>query len=210
MKLFETVQKFYRLLGLHPSQQTQNCIFNARNILVLYIFVEGFTSTAAFGLFEAKSIAEFGNAFYAFITELLCFVYFSSTMGKMTNVLELMKKSRDIIQKSEFHIKHLMFWLSLHWIRSNSELIHVDLIGMQNAQSNRIYNEMSERIEKVSEIFYFVLVKMTVPGVLLPSCLITIYNYFILDLKDESFFLPFPIAYVTYSSWNRKRIEFWN
>lgn len=81
-------------------------------------------------------------------------------------------------------------------LQCNSDSIHANPIGMQNSQSKQMYNEMSEKIEKVSEILYFVLVKMTVPGVLLPSCLITIYNYFILDLKDESFFLPFPIAYV--------------
>lgn len=106
MKLFETVQKFYRLLGLHPSQQSQNSVFNTRNVIVLFIFVDGSIITVAFGLMKAKSIAVFGDAFYAFITVLLCLAYFSKFMGKMANVFGLMEKSQEIIQKSEFHIEH--------------------------------------------------------------------------------------------------------
>lgn len=79
---------------------------------------------------------------------------------------------------------------------------------MRNPQSKHIYYEMSDRIEAVSDIVYFVLVKMTMPGVVLPSYLITIFNYFILDLKDESFFLPFSLEYVySYCSVTFRRVE---
>lgn len=49
---------------------------------------------------------------------------------------------------------------------------------------------MNERIEKVSKAIFFVMIKLTVPGVLLPFFCDTLVNYLILDLGEESFRLP--------------------
>lgn len=67
---------------------------------------------------------------------------------------------------------------------------------MQNACSKPIYAETIRSVEKMTEIVYFATVYLTIPAVMMPSCLITVYNYFILDLKEESFFLPLPQAFV--------------
>lgn len=58
------------------------------------------------------------------------------------------------------------------------------------------YIELNEKIERVSKILEFLLIKLTTAGAVLPSVIITIVDYFILDLGDESFFLPYPIMYV--------------
>lgn len=51
----------------------------------------------------------------------------------------------------------------------------------------------------MSQILYFAAIKLTVPGIMVPSCLITLSNYLLFDLEDESFFLPFPVACVIFS-----------
>lgn len=66
--------------------------------------------------------------------------------------------------------------------------------GLHNPISKQIYTEASKKVETLSEFVYFVMVKISVPGVMLPSCLITVSNYLMADLKAESFFLPFPVA----------------
>lgn len=57
-------------------------------------------------------------------------------------------------------------------------------------------NGLNEKIERISKLIYFLVVKLTTLGVLLPALFITLINYFIYDLKDDSYYLSFPIAYV--------------
>lgn len=58
------------------------------------------------------------------------------------------------------------------------------------------YQKLNEIIELVSEIYYFLLLKISIPGVILPPLFVTIVNYYVYDLGNESYFLPFPFLYV--------------
>lgn len=42
---------------------------------------------------------------------------------------------------------------------------------------------------------YFIMAKMSVVGTVLPALMLTLVNYFVYDLRDESYFLPFPVMY---------------
>ena len=64
-------------------------------------------------------------------------------------------------------------------------------LGSLKAASKTIYIELNEKIERMSELAYLLMVQLTVPGVMFPALIITATNHFILDLGKESFFLPF-------------------
>lgn len=58
---------------------------------------------------------------------------------------------------------------------------------------------MNERIEFVSEFYHNYVMKFNTAFIFLPAILITVINYFILDLgQDQSYFLPMPILCVKY------------
>lgn len=57
----------------------------------------------------------------------------------------------------------------------------------------RKYRKINEKIELISKLTYFVFFKFCAPGVALLAQLIAIVNYFVLDLGDESFYLPLPV-----------------
>lgn len=59
-----------------------------------------------------------------------------------------------------------------------------------------MYLELNEKIERMSKVVYSIFVEASVVGLLLPPLLITLVNYFIYDLKSESFALPTPVMYV--------------
>ena len=61
------------------------------------------------------------------------------------------------------------------------------------ATSTSIYIELNEKIEFICKLLHVVSVHLTVNGVMVPQLLITVINYFIYDLKDESYFLSFPV-----------------
>ena len=58
-----------------------------------------------------------------------------------------------------------------------------------------LYIESNEKVEKFYESYQFAIVKLTYASLLLPPMLITTVNYFIYDLKDESYFLGIPVMY---------------
>lgn len=83
----------------------------------------------------------------------------------------------------------------VHQMRENS-LKFVATIGSQNPISKAKYSDLVNNIERMSRFFHFVLTKLTVAGVVLPDLLITLGNYFIYDLGDESYYLSAPMMYV--------------
>ena len=62
--------------------------------------------------------------------------------------------------------------------------------------SKTIYTESNEKIEQVSRLLYFIAMKFTFPGVMLPDLIVTFYNYFVHDLGDQSYYLACPAMYV--------------
>lgn len=56
-----------------------------------------------------------------------------------------------------------------------------------------IYIELSGKIEFTCKLFDIVFVKVTLASIILPQFLITVVNYFIYDLKDESYFFSIPM-----------------
>ena len=55
---------------------------------------------------------------------------------------------------------------------------------------------MTEKMDKMSTWVYFILAKLTFPIFVTSNLLLTAVNYFILDLGEDSYFLPSPILYV--------------
>lgn len=58
------------------------------------------------------------------------------------------------------------------------------------------YAELNAKIERVSKFLYILLIRITPAGIMFPNLLITIGNYFILNLGDESYYLDWPLLYV--------------
>lgn len=58
------------------------------------------------------------------------------------------------------------------------------------------YRKLNEKIEWASECYYFLLVKFSTLGCMIPASCLTILNYAIFNMGDDSYFLPLPIAYV--------------
>lgn len=68
---------------------------------------------------------------------------------------------------------------------------------MLGVHSRIKYDELNENNERISEKIYFYMVKMSLVGFLLSPLLTTVTNYYVLDLKEESFLLPAPLTYVS-------------
>lgn len=68
--------------------------------------------------------------------------------------------------------------------------------GSQNASSEVMYLAINEKIEQKSQLFHFVLTKLSLFGLLLPSLWTTTINYFVHGLNGETFYWSSPMIYV--------------
>lgn len=57
------------------------------------------------------------------------------------------------------------------------------------------YSNLNDKIEKWSNILYSALIKVSVPGILLPNFISSYYLYFSSDLGSEAFGLPYLFWY---------------
>ena len=48
---------------------------------------------------------------------------------------------------------------------------------------------MNEKVEEMSKLIHFCLIKLTYPLIAFPSAIVTAINYFIYDLNDDAFYL---------------------
>lgn len=62
--------------------------------------------------------------------------------------------------------------------------------------ANAKYCDMNEKIERVSKLYYIEITKFNVPMLFLPVLFATAINYFVYDLGNDSYRLPFSILYV--------------
>lgn len=61
-----------------------------------------------------------------------------------------------------------------------------------------IYTELIQKIEFTSKWCYLILADAGTAGSVLPLLLLTIVNYFIFELGDDSFMLPWPMLCVRF------------
>lgn len=56
-----------------------------------------------------------------------------------------------------------------------------------------MYNELNEKIEQACHLIHLALVWVSTSGVVVPPLIVTVVNYAVYGLEDESFYLPFPV-----------------
>lgn len=70
-------------------------------------------------------------------------------------------------------------------------------------------NKLNRKVERMSKIIYFIILKLTPATALLPTFFLTVFNHFIYDSNDQSYFLPFPLMYVETLYQRVIEIEYW-
>lgn len=102
MKLFESVLKLYQMLGINPSKSKRMNLFNWKNVLVIAVFIQGFIFTALYWIFEAESLPEGGESFYASVIEFANTTYMFVIALKMNNLVQLIENLEHFFEKSKF------------------------------------------------------------------------------------------------------------
>lgn len=101
MKLFQCIQRSLRMLGVDPPQYNKKTTFNLKNTIIFCTVVMA-TSLITSSLFEAKSIRETGDCFYASMTDIANIFYSYSIISNAPSIYKFMYEVDGFIQKSMF------------------------------------------------------------------------------------------------------------
>lgn len=146
-----------------------------------------FITSSAYLLFKAKSIGESADTIYMILSSLACAGFLKISDWKISNILELIGEFEQFIEKS------MGFCLKWGFVyRNKIKWIHLN-VGSKDATSRAMYIELIEKIERLTQLIYIGVVKLTIPGIIIPALSLTLINLFVYDLGDDSFFLPFPV-----------------
>lgn len=193
LKLLQFTQVVYEHIGIRSSQSNQHSrSINWRSVFMLYPPIQMTVCSLAFLLFEADNIVDAGTAFYVVDTEICCTFYYLALMWKKLKIQKLIDNFEKFVEKSEFlRVKGfrfiMQFWINSIWISIEIEI--------RNPDTSTKYSELIENIEKMSELLHFALTRVTFIGLYTSALAITAINYFIFDLEEESYYLPFPLMY---------------
>lgn len=99
IKLFETVQKINKAMGISHEAQTSPAKLT-KNLFVIASTTQLFISSTAFFLFEAQTADDYGISFYVSLTTLCVVINFVTVVWKKDRILTLIECYEIFIGKS--------------------------------------------------------------------------------------------------------------
>lgn len=87
-ELFETVQLYFRKLGINLKRSTQKYPLILRNVRTFCIFGSGTIASICYTLFEASTFEEYIAAFYVLSSMLICFSTYSFVVWRMDKLIQ--------------------------------------------------------------------------------------------------------------------------
>lgn len=190
MKLFQSIQKSFSLLGISQNQSR----FNDRMLLAASIFSAGTTLNIVFVFTGTKTFREFTDAVYVACATAVFLICFAKIVFKMDKLFKLIDFIENIVDKSK---------LKMHDEHSFGQN-YIFVIGSEHPEMKVMYIEVNRQVEKLSDIAYLVMVKVTPVCLILPKIVISVFVYFTTDLGYDALELPSPTRWDIEIHWNSK------
>lgn len=101
IRLFVCVRRFYQIMGIDPSQWNSKWLLNRKIAFVVYLQMQMFISTMAFGLYEAQTLFEYGCCTFVCNSEVGCTIAYILQYFENVNLFDWIGKINELIEKSK-------------------------------------------------------------------------------------------------------------
>lgn len=169
MKIFQNVQKNLAFIGYSENQRP----FKNRQLIFAFLSAWSIMAQFIYLFCIADTQKEFMEALFMTVASILIYISFLSTVLEMKTIFLLIDVVEKLINKSELFI--------LSTFETSTEFFKT------------LYERTNQLAEKCSEIVYFLIVSVSVPGFVLPKAILSYFLYFTTDLGSEAFETPIPI-----------------
>lgn len=132
MIIFQSIQKYFSILGINSSALRKNQVFNIRNVLTVFLFGVLSVSTTEFLVFEATSFREYADSFYSACTISLVGANFAVLMWKTAKVFTFIEELQNIIQERRWILDPKIHILDKYQSKNKSKYSFIQWINIPN------------------------------------------------------------------------------
>lgn len=105
MILFQLVRKYFKRMGIYLQRPNQrNSSINCITFIYFTAFAQAIISSAAFILFEAETVVEYGFTFYVLTIACVASAAISIVHWNVGNIIAFVESFEAFIEKSKFNL----------------------------------------------------------------------------------------------------------
>lgn len=190
MKLFKKIKENLAILYFKQNQtdsyfllirQHWSCFLkSALTLISLFVYL----------IHVAVTVEEFMYSMYMSTASFFIFVGFTNTVFYTATLFNFIENFEATINESELFQKKFDLF---HRNSFNDRISKYSTLGSKHPSSRAIYIETNRKVEKLSEIADFIMVRVSLPGFILPKAVFCYFQYFTTDLGNDAFQLSLPM-----------------
>lgn len=196
MKILTPIRKLFDDLGVYPDRK-----FTWKSLFFFVATASYSCLSAVYLLFSANTLKDYADAFYGWATPLFIFSINAIYAWKRADIFELIDSTESFIEERKLINRHRLppqsSVLRFNFVKSiclRRRKFKTIFAGMEiNPISKKYYEKVSRRIGYWVTFFDITINKLTIPGVMLPSFVMSYFNYYTTDMGGDAFNLPFPM-----------------
>lgn len=215
IKLFQFIQKCHQTIGICPTQPDhKQCSTYPTQAIFLICSTLWMLIMAAFLVFKAKSMFDYGFGFFVLIATINCIVVYLIFIWQSVNTVKFIANCEAFIEQSKCHYKcNQWTWLisctlyqsfvytktcnKVSWTQCNDPNRFVFFAVFSFLGDSTIaYRELIEKIERLNRLLCFAVSTSYALFFSLPL-FYTIVRYYIFSMGEDSFYLLLPFWFVS-------------
>lgn len=108
MKLFQSVQRFWQIMGINSPHPNQIHLFNAKSLFFILSLIMVCISTVAFLVLRAEAMLEYGICVYGSLSDLTLLADILITIWQIPNIFQMIEMCEQFIELSKYcHVGQL-------------------------------------------------------------------------------------------------------
>lgn len=106
MKIFQSLRKYFALLGITENGSIGKHWINGKHVIILITFSSSATANMIFLFNEADNFEKYTNCIHSIFTTMVCGIEFTLLVWKMDKFFDFIEHFEEMIQKSNSSIIH--------------------------------------------------------------------------------------------------------
>lgn len=193
-QIFESLQRNFAYAGIAANLARQSYPFNGAVTFGLLFLGFDIVSLLLFIAYDAEQFDEYTQAVNNLSVLTLITVALLILIVKIKQLFEFIDSGNDLVNISELDTKSILS----HRVCRNYAINVVNILGLKYSPSSSIFRKVIRFEQKLSNIIFFILVKVIPVFVCTPVVISAFLKYFATDLGTDAFELIYPMWYVFY------------
>lgn len=200
MKVFRMVKKQYAFVGITSTNQSARKSQLNTRILAGFLLFSCLVQSQFMYIFRvADGFLDYMDVICSTFSTFILFICFAAIVCNRTKLFKCIDRIEDLIdmRKSSLRISvsHQIDWKCVY------------SLGRKHTKSEAFFFETGQRVERLSEQVFTVVLKFLLQFLILPNCAASFSIYFITDSGRESFRAPVPMWWVFFNHICRNSIQ---